>query len=247
MSPRAVPSVIIEELECNEENEITQLKPGEYPIVVAKPRSNLPVVDLSHLTQNQDEGLGLELSLVTYMTPEYRRDKRLKAGEGSYSCSKKLSFNLGEEDTTAPVPNTAVADKDTTTLGANKTVDAPDFQSYDFEDFDPFFGFSDEDARGATYEAARTEGEGEQHEAARTEGEGEQHEAARTEGEDVDAEAVDGVDGGKNDGVDVEDLEDVEVIDNDEWDSAGENSDDERRKAVLKQLSNEKRCSHGQN
>ncbi|KAI3520085.1 hypothetical protein L1887_09307 [Cichorium endivia] len=272
MSPRAVPSVIIEELECNEENEITQLKPGEYPIVVAKPRSKLPVVDLSHLTQNQDEGLGLELSLVTYMTPEYRRDKRLKASEGSYSCSKKLSFNLGEEDTTAPVPNTAVADKDITTLGANKTVDAPDFQSYDFEDFNPFFGFSDEDARGATYEAARTEGEGEQHEAARTEGEGEQHEAARTEGEgeqhevardegeseqqegegepnvsdDVDVEAVDGVDGGKNDGVDVEDLEDVEVIDNDEWDSAGENSDDERRKAVLKQLSNEKRCSHGQ-
>ncbi|KAI3500877.1 hypothetical protein L1887_36704 [Cichorium endivia] len=304
MSPRAVPSVIIEELECNEENEITQLKPGEYPIVVAKPRSKLPVVDLSHLTQNQDEGLGLELSLVTYMTPEYRRDKRLKASEGSYSCSKKLSFNLGEEDTTAPVPNTAVADKDITTLGANKTVDAPDCQSYDFEDFDPFFGFSDEDARGATYEAARTEGEGEQHEAARTEGEGEQHEAARTEGEgeqhevardegeseqqegegepnvsdgenteddndyledeenyvsdvevdmtdfylnvDVDVEAVDGVDGGKNDGVDVEDLEDVEVIDNDEWDSAGENSDDERRKAVLKQLSNEKRCSHGQ-
>lgn len=56
MSPRTVPSVIIEELECNEENEITQLKPGEYPIVVAKPRSNLPVVDLSHLTQTRMRG-----------------------------------------------------------------------------------------------------------------------------------------------------------------------------------------------
>ncbi|KAL4564105.1 hypothetical protein LXL04_028157 [Taraxacum kok-saghyz] len=41
-------------------------------------------------------------------------------------------------------------------------------------------------------------------------------------------------------------VEDVEVLDNDEWDSLGEDSEDDRRKAYLKELGKEKICSHGE-
>ncbi|KAL4557735.1 hypothetical protein LXL04_035923 [Taraxacum kok-saghyz] len=41
-------------------------------------------------------------------------------------------------------------------------------------------------------------------------------------------------------------FEDVEVVDNDEWDSLGEDSEDDRRKAYLKELGKEKICSHGE-
>ncbi|CAI9285679.1 unnamed protein product [Lactuca saligna] len=65
---------------------------------------------------------------------------------------------------------------------------------------------------------------------------------------DLDVEYVDrgkGVET-ENEVVDTEDVEDVEVIDNDEWDSLGEDSDDERRKAILKQMVKEKKCSLGE-
>ncbi|CAI9302900.1 unnamed protein product [Lactuca saligna] len=62
---------------------------------------------------------------------------------------------------------------------------------------------------------------------------------------DLDVEYVD-----RGKGVETEnevvDTEDVEVIDNDEWDSLGEDSDDERRKAILKQIVKEKKCSLGE-
>lgn len=41
-------------------------------------------------------------------------------------------------------------------------------------------------------------------------------------------------------------IEDVEVIDNDEWDSFGEDIDDKRMKVILKQLVKENRCSRGE-
>nr|KAJ0227125.1 hypothetical protein LSAT_V11C100031310 [Lactuca sativa] len=65
---------------------------------------------------------------------------------------------------------------------------------------------------------------------------------------DVDVEYVDrgkGVETEKED-VDMEYHGDVEVIDNDEWDSLGEDTDDERRKAILKQTVKEKKCSLGE-
>ncbi|CAI9281573.1 unnamed protein product [Lactuca saligna] len=65
---------------------------------------------------------------------------------------------------------------------------------------------------------------------------------------DLDVEYVDrgkGVET-ENEVVDTEDVEGVEVIDNDEWDSLGEDSDDERRKAILKQIVKEKKCSLGE-
>ena len=52
---------------------------------------------------------------------------------------------------------------------------------------------------------------------------------------DLDVEYVDrgkGVET-ENEDVDTEDIEDVEVIDYDEWDSLGEDTDDERRKAIF--------------
>nr|KAJ0190736.1 hypothetical protein LSAT_V11C800440920 [Lactuca sativa] len=53
---------------------------------------------------------------------------------------------------------------------------------------------------------------------------------------DLDVEYVDRGKGVEieNEFVDTEDVEDVEIIDNDEWDSLGEDSDDERRKPILK-------------
>ncbi|XP_023751778.2 uncharacterized protein LOC111900139 [Lactuca sativa] len=65
---------------------------------------------------------------------------------------------------------------------------------------------------------------------------------------DLDVEYVDrgkGVET-ENEVIDTEDVEDVEVIDNDEWDSLGEDSDDERSKAILKQMVKEKKCSLGE-
>ncbi|CAI9268949.1 unnamed protein product [Lactuca saligna] len=65
---------------------------------------------------------------------------------------------------------------------------------------------------------------------------------------DVDVEYADrekSVETEKED-VDTEYVEDVEVIDNDECDSLGEDTDDERRKAILKQMVKEKKCFLGE-
>ncbi|KAL4556249.1 hypothetical protein LXL04_038894 [Taraxacum kok-saghyz] len=174
-------------------------------------------------------------------------------------------------------------------------VQEPDevlIQSYDFDNFDPFFG--DTFNANRETEAAREDGGNEseheavgeeeggneshesEHEVAGEEGGNEsEHEAVGEEGGDESDESdidfivdeenyvsdveMDMSDFHMNIDLDVEyvkrstpteeneegDVEDVEVIDNDEWDSLGEDSGDEKRKSLLKQLRKEKRCSHG--
>ena len=152
-------------------------------------------------------------------------------------------------------------------------------QSYDFDNFDPFFG--DTLNANRETEAAREKGGNDsEHEAAGEEDGGDErheseHEGSGEEGGDESDESdidfivdeenyvsdveVDMSDFHLNIDLDAEyverstpteqdeegDIEDVEVIDNDEWDSIGEDSADEKRKSLLKQLRKEKRCSHG--
>ncbi|KAL4577828.1 hypothetical protein LXL04_013942 [Taraxacum kok-saghyz] len=161
-------------------------------------------------------------------------------------------------------------------------VQEPDevlIQSYDFDNFDPFFG--DTLNANRETEAAREKGGNDsEHEAAGEEDGGDErheseHEGSGEEGGDESDESdidfivdeenyvsdveVDMSDFHLNIDLDAEyverstpteqdeegDIEDVEVIDNDEWDSVAEDSADEKRKSLLKQLRKEKRCSHG--
>ncbi|CAI9259871.1 unnamed protein product [Lactuca saligna] len=303
MSPRVKPRVIIEEI----------------------------ADDVPTATVGDQDVPNLELCLVTYETPKYNSNKRLRLVDGSQSCSKKLCFNLehtaavGDQDADVEIGNeganiseqgatvgdqdiseqgATVGDQDISEQGATvgdqdarveigneganisdqgapvgdqetevhdqaanlgdqevntREFDTFDGQPFQFEDFDPFFDA--DDVPTATVGAELGTGLGEvQFESEEVcEGLGEGGSEGGSEGSEEDSDFLEDEENymlnmfhrGKgveteNEVVDTEDVEDVEVIDNDEWDSLGEDSDDERRKAILKQMVKEKKCSLGE-
>ncbi|CAI9268153.1 unnamed protein product [Lactuca saligna] len=191
--------------------------------------------------------------------------------QGATVSGQDTHVEIGNEGANVSDQGAAVGDQDTEVhdQGANvgdqevntREFDTFDDQPFQFEDFDPFFDqytFNDgnDQSMGVGAELGTGLGEVQFESEGVCEGLGEGGSEGvvkgvvkgvrktvtflkmkKTIGKGVETE---------NEVVDTEDVEDVEVIDNDEWDSLGEDSDDERRKAILKQMVKEKKCSLGE-
>ena len=81
MSPSIKPKVIIEEIPTEEEGQV--VKPNDGVLLLNYIPEQVPRNDLS---------------LVLYGSPDYRKGKRLNLDKGSSSCSKKLCFDLEENN-----------------------------------------------------------------------------------------------------------------------------------------------------
>ncbi|CAI9284054.1 unnamed protein product [Lactuca saligna] len=223
MSPRVKPRVIIEEI----------------------------ADDVPTATVGDQDVPNLELCLVRYETPEYNSNKRLRLVDGSQSCSKKLCFNLehtatvGDQDAHVEIGNeganiseqgATVGGQDTHVEigneGANVSDQGAPVGDQDTKVHDQGANVGDQESMGVGAELGIGLGEVQFESEGVCEGLGEGGSEGGSEGSEEDN--VEYVDRGKgveteNEVVDTEDVEDVEVIDNDEWDSLGEDSDDERK------------------
>nr|KAJ0211898.1 hypothetical protein LSAT_V11C400179570 [Lactuca sativa] len=226
MSPRVKPRVIIEEIE------------DDVPI----PKSNSAVVDLYPVNQNQEDVPNLELCLVS------DQDAHVEIGNEGANISDQ-GAPVGDQDTKVHDQGANLGDQEVNT----RVFDTFDDQPFQFEDFDPFFDqytFNDGLGEGGSEEGS----EGSEEDSDFLEDEENYVSDIKVDmsdfymNVDVDVEYADRgkVVETKKEDVDTEDVEDVEVIDNDEWDSLGEDIDDERRKAILKQMVKEKKCSLGE-
>ncbi|CAI9279523.1 unnamed protein product [Lactuca saligna] len=183
--------------------------------------------------------------------------------QGATVGGQDTHVEIGNEGANVSDQGAAVGDQDTEVhdQGANvgdqevntREFDTFDDQPFQFEDFDLFFDqYTFNDGLGEGGSEGGSEGSEEDSDFL----EDEENYVSDIEVDmsdfymnvDLDVEYVDRGKGVEieNEVVDMEDVEDVEVIDNDEWDSLGEDSDDERRKAILKQMVKEKKCSLGE-